>query len=432
VTEGAQPIPSGGLTGRLFARRRVGFVALMVFAVGMATLSIAFLFQKDGRTPFGTTLGGDFPQFYIAGKILNSPDRARLYDFALQANIFKKILPREKGGLPFAYPPIVAEFAPVLARLPYAWAAAAWTAISAMLYALGLGMLYLVAGAIPRADRRIAVWLALAFEPFLIECLHGGQVSTVAFAAACAGIFLQSRGWDFCAGLCLGMLAYKPTLLIVIIPILILGKQHRALAGTATTIFTGALLSWMLTSLSVCRDFLGVMQTYSHAVSSGDGFRTWKYMDLGSFLRLMHQPDWMICAMPIALLLAVILLLGLAGRAAGGERQSSLWSAALTATLVCNLYVGIYDTVLIVPGLFLAAESQYRAGGKISPGFKWLLLAVFAAPWISQQTAQSIGIQLNTLVLGAVLVWQLARWTPIWKIKSIDLGSASGVPNLPR
>lgn len=430
MTEGAQTIDYRGFSDRLLARRRVGFVALLVLATGIVTLLIAFLFQKDGRTPFGTTLGGDFPQFYIAGKILNSPARARLYDFQLQANIFKQILPKEKGGLPFAYPPIVAEIARPLARLPYASATAVWTAISAMLYALGLALPCNVCDGIPRADKRIAFWLALAFEPFLIECLHGGQVSTVAFAAACAAICLQSRGWNFLAGLSLGLLAYKPTLLFVLLPILILGKQKRALAGTATTIFAGALLSWLFTGFGTCRDFIGVMRTYSRAVSSGDGFRTWKYVDIGSFLRLLHQPDWMICTIPIGLLLAVILLLGFAAGASNSDKQKLFWATGLTATLICNLYVGIYDTVLIVPGLFLAADAQYRNAGKLSPMFRWILFAVFVSPFFSQQAAESMGIQIDTLVLGSVLLWQLADWTPMRKIKSIDLEAASGVPNL--
>ncbi len=83
---------------------------------------------------------------------------------------------------------------------------------------------------------------------------------------------------------------------------------------------------------------------------------------------------------------------------------------AVTATLVLNLYVGIYDSVLIVPALWLTAEEVYRRTGELASTFQWLLLVVFISPWISQFLAGSIGLQIDTLALLAVGGYQLSLW----------------------
>ena len=83
---------------------------------------------------------------------------------------------------------------------------------------------------------------------------------------------------------------------------------------------------------------------------------------------------------------------------------------ALTATLVLNLYVGIYDSVLIVPALWITAEEVYRRTAALTSAFQWLLVLVFISPWISQFLARSIGLQIDTLALLAAGGYQLSLW----------------------
>jgi hypothetical protein len=79
--------------------------------------------------------------------------------------------------------------------------------------------------------------------------------------------------------------------------------------------------------------------------------------------------------------------------------SGSTWAAVLAGSLVLNLYVGVYDTVLIVPALWLLVESH-----GLTSRMKCLLTAIFIAPWISQTIAQRWGFQPYTLVLAATAI----------------------------
>jgi hypothetical protein len=337
--------------------------------------------------------------------------------------LFLQLMPGEKAGLPFAYPPIVAVAVWPLSGLPYAAAALIWAGLSAGLYALGLALLWQSCGAIPRRDRWLAIWISLAFEPFVFECIHGGQISALAFAAVCAAIFLDRRGRTFAAGIALGVLAYKPTLLVLIPLAVLLSRQWKTLLGLATTVAVGALASVWSVGPTACGQFLKMMGTYTRAVGAGDGFPTWKYVDVCSFVRLaLHRP--MVSLWMVGLLVGLMVLLVRRGSAVVNRPA---WAWAIGATLVVNLYVGIYDTVLVAAVLWLMADASYRQYGRLSAELAWLMAAVFVTPWITQPLARYGGVQLYTLVLVLVAIW-----AAYGGVKTIDREAVSVAPNPPR
>jgi hypothetical protein len=390
-------------------RRRVVFAAGAIVAVSVALLAVEF---AHNRTIFGNDLGGDFSSLYVAGKILARHGPDRLYDLDLQSRLYHELIPGNPPNvsLPYGYPPAVAAALRPLTALPYVWAVGIWTLVSGLLYLAGVGFLWLACRDIPPRDRFPAAMLCVAFEPFVIECLHGGQLSTVAFAATCAAIFCLRRGKLFAAGAAMGLLAYKPTLLLFL-P-LVLGRDRKILAGAGATILAGAGLSLWTAGIQGCTAFFRLMIAYARSTAGNGGFSRWKYVDLSAFSKLLlRQPDaptWIVPAMGAAAIM--VFLWRLSRRSSDRSFDLSIWAMALTATLVLNLYVGIYDSVLIVPALWLAAEEVYRRMGAMTSTFQWLLLAVFISPWISQFLAGSIGLQIDTLALLAVGGYQLSLW----------------------
>src|SRR5437763_12599852 len=88
---------------------------------------------------------------------------------------------------------------------------------------------------LPSADRSLILLLALAFEPFIMECWLGGQLSAFGFFCVALALRLDLAGRPFRSGLVLGLCFYKPTLLVLLLPMLVVGRRFRTLAGMAAT-----------------------------------------------------------------------------------------------------------------------------------------------------------------------------------------------------
>ena len=88
------------------------------------------------------------------------------------------------------------------------------------------------------------------------------------------------------------------------------------------------------------------------------------------------------------------------------ERFRLAWACALTATLVLNIYVGIYDSVLILPAILLSFGVFLRQNRPVPAIYVAAAIAIFMLPWCSQNLASHIGFQPFTLGLLAVLILQ--------------------------
>ncbi len=88
-----------------------------------------------------------------------------------------------------------------------------------------------------------------------------------------------------------------------------------------------------------------------------------------------------------------------------------LWASALSLTLVLNIYVPIYDTIIVVLSVLLTTDVLCRRAGDfqraLTPGYKFLLLLLYLVPWITQQVAKARKFQPYTLLLGALGIYQL-------------------------
>src|SRR5262245_19673271 len=91
-------------------------VVLVVY-LALITISFATAVRNEGETIFGTTLGADFPAFYVAGKIVNEHGAAQLYNRDLQGLLYHKLFPHEdpEALLPYLNAPFFALPFPLLA-----------------------------------------------------------------------------------------------------------------------------------------------------------------------------------------------------------------------------------------------------------------------------------------------------------------------------
>jgi hypothetical protein len=386
----------------------------MILAIYVIVLIISFATAKRGRTIFGPSLGADFGAYYVAGLIFNNYDRASIYDVPLHWRLYHQNFPDAPLDEELGYanaPFFVAPFV-FLSRVPYTWAYLIWLVISVSLYVAGFSILWRALQYLPQEFWLTALLLSLSFWPFLVECLAGGQTSAFAFLFLALAIACEPRS-KFWSGAALALCAYKPTLLFLIAPMLLVTGRWLTLIGLAAGNLVLAAFSFFLVGWQGCINFINRILFFgSSATTAESGIRSWKYVDINAFMRLLlphhGQLRWIIT---LVLVLPVIPFLVVSWRRLRRESQRQLlWALTVSWTPVLNVYMGIYDsTILVLAGLLLTAEF-YREGvhpASLPFTYKCLLLAVYLSPLFTQGIAMATGVQIYTLAVAGLAIYQL-------------------------
>ena len=399
---------------QLLKRQRIRFVCAAVLTSALALQAVCFGTAKGGVTAFGTTLGADFVGFYVAGKLLNEHGAAQLYDLGLQNRIRHDLMPGIPADdwLPFrGYSPLIAVCFQPLALLPFAWSYLAWLAISAGFYLAGFTLVWKTLHSTLSSERSMALLLALSFEPFLMETWAGGQLSSVGFFCMALAISCADRRRPALAGGALALCLYKPTLLLWIAPMLLIGRRWKTLIGFCAA--GGALAggSVLVAGPRLCRQYVEMLTVHLRdATLRTSVFADWKLIDLVSFVRLLTGGNSTAGLVVVVLLFSAAALgltrVWLKAKTDDIDHQHLLWAFTLTCTLAANVFVGVYDMTLVVISALLTMDVLFRRA-EITSGSRLLLLLLYVVPWFSGFFARTTGVQLDTLILIGCAVYQL-------------------------
>ncbi len=360
---------------------------------------------------------GDFVYFYGIGHLANEHSAAKLYDYGLQLKIFNETEPLQDGTWgPSPYPPFVALFFSPFARIPFRLAYLLWLGISLALYLVGV--MATIKDTFPkeRLKGSLALCFALAYPPFLMNTLMNGQLASVAVCCTGLAIALEKRSKPIMSGLALSVLAYKPTLLILILPMLLLTRRLKALVG----FMAGSVILVLVSTASmgaqvwpVYAQFLRLFGQVSRTEGRSALLR-WQFVDLNSMSYAVaggRSTFGLIVLIGVAVVALLWLATLLWKSASGGKQVQSLaWAAVLTWTLVLNIYVPIYDSVLLTVALLLT----FGALRELERNFAevWFLSVAFliiGVSWITEPIAKNYGIQPLTILLLALALWQAAQ-----------------------
>jgi hypothetical protein len=396
----------------------------VVIVVCAGLFALSFATAHRGQTIFGPALGADFAAFYTAGVLIDEGARGGVYDFWANYRRLHELFPTTPAdeALPFAYPPFFAATCAPLARLPYPVALAIWMIGS--LGALVAGFMLVSRAPASRLDRTAALLVLLSFEPVLIECLVGGQTSAIGFCALAACVGLARSRRPVCAGLALSVLCYKPTLLLLVLPMLVVTAQIRVLAGFAAGAVALAGASVAAVGWDGCVTYARLLAGYAgDAAGPQTVFRTWKFVDARSFFRLLFGGRAALAAACTAVTFAAAapFLVRFWRRCRDTDH---LWAATLVWTMVLNVYVPIYDTALVGLAMLLLAPRHGRAW---TPAMKALVLFAWVCPWVTQHIAASVGFQPFTLVLAGLGVYLVRHGSAAVDETGASLGLASPV-----
>jgi hypothetical protein len=360
-------------------------------------------------------LHADFVYYYGSGKLLNQYPVSQLYNFDLQLKIFNGIYLLHDGVYgPSPYPPFVAWFFSPFARLSFEKAYFLWMGLSLLLYLAGIGAA--VSAFFPRQRLKVSLifCFALASRAFVMDTLLNGQLSSVAVFAVGLAVALDRRSRPLSSGLALALLTYKPTLLVVLLPMLLLTRRFRTLAGFAGGSAVLLLASTAFAGFGIWPSYLRLLRFFGR-MSGLNGHTLillWKCVDLNTFSYAIpggrSTAGLAILACVICCVAAWLGLLLWKSAAAGFPAQSLAWAGTLTWTLLLNVYVPRYDSILAAISVILTLAALQALGWRKEWGrMIFLALVVFAATWITEEIARSSRIQILTILLFVLGVAQL-------------------------
>jgi uncharacterized membrane protein YhaH (DUF805 family) len=153
----------------------------------------------------------------------------------------------------------------------------------------------------------------------------------------------------------------------------------------------------------------------AYATSNESILRRTKYVDLNSFFTVLlgaSSPERAIATLATS---AAFLILAWhwwrSRHQEAHEIQRYLWAATLTWTMMINIYVPVYDTIVLVPAAALVARSLADRGHREQMSLRVWLIILWLVPWLTQSWADYLRLQILTLVLAGFGYWalQLAR-----------------------
>lgn len=405
------------ISGRYLNLSFIRFITITIILFGIINLIISFRTSVGGRNIYGSWTGGDYSCFYIAGKILNDNPPDKLYDFHLQNELLHSLLPKISitEELPYVNPPFFGLIFKPLSRLPFLVSYFSWVLISCFIYIFGFKLLWKTLDSIPSESS--VLLLVLSFEPFIMETILGGNTSIVGYFAVVLYLYFEDLNKEILAGSSLGILLYKPTFLIIIVPMVLIARKTKILLGFCICSIVLVLLSILTVGFETCIEYMRFLLGVSTTTLSAEViFRTFKYVDIFSFSRLLFgtiTSSVLILIVIISLVPFIFLIKkwwNLSGLNKSGREL--LNASAITLTTIINLHFGIYDTVILVPSILVTVNVFYRDSkiyniDKLTPSFEALLASIYILPWISQYVARIAGLQLFTVALGVLASYQI-------------------------
>lgn len=202
---------------------RMKYYPLAILLAFFLAVLFTVLTARNGAIVSGR-LGGDFPAFYVAGKLVAQGESHSIYDPERILSEQQRVIPTG-GYLPFVNPPHFAYFYAIFGAMPYNLAFLVHCIFLVFLLAYVVKA-FISLGYIDSSMFFFTLVVCLTFYPLLRSVL-GGQNSVISlFLIFCVWKFADS-GQEWLAGICLGLLLYKPQFAIPFIGLFFLAGYWR-------------------------------------------------------------------------------------------------------------------------------------------------------------------------------------------------------------
>ncbi len=349
----------------IFTPRRVRLYPLAILLGALVGFSFFVGTSRGLETFRGGRMGGDFPAFYGAARIVRFGDPRDLYNAARQREAQRDLLPGvEDGWIHFAYPPHVALLYVPFTLLTFKAAYLLHTALMVACCAAALALLRRKLSAL-RHYYVPALAMTLTFYP-LFRAIAGGQNTSISLLCAAGAAVAAAQGRDLLAGIWLGAWLFKPQLALPVTAAIVLSGRPRVLSS-----FAVVAVAWYAIAASMTDAFWPIQWWQ-------EGVVPFAVMD-----RLMDRPNavsfatvtsdigvpWLGAVLIVATV-ALTVFLALRLR----DDQPSLVACATAAAVLVSPHALYYDGGLAILGLLVLTA---YAGEAVLPhvAFLWLLAA---------------------------------------------------------
>ena len=286
------------------------------------------------------------------------------------------------------YPPIFLFVAGALASMPYTAAALAWLGVTLPAY---------VAAVRAIVGERAGIFVALGFPAVLWNA--SAEQNGFLTAALIGGTLTLMQRRPVLAGLCLGLLSYKPQFGLLFPIALIAGGQWRTIASAAAMTCALAGLSLVAFGLQSWQAFIAWMPTTSRVVLGEGGADFSRLQSLFGLIRAYGGSETLAWGAQGALALALVGAIVWLWRS---RVEFEIKAAALAcAALLATPYLYMYDLVaLAVPVAFLlrlSLRQGFLAGETFGLAAATVLLLIF--PYAKTQ----VGLAATAIVTGLIV-----------------------------
>lgn len=386
---------------RFYGLRFAAALALIAF------LSFCVLWLQWQRAAPGVAkLSGDFVSYWTAGRLALAGHATDVYrvvpHFAAQAALHGD--PDGWGYLAFFYPPFYLFMCAGFALLGYFPALCVWLATTCAGYAVALRAL------LPKSlPDRLQIWVLLLGYPAVMVNAGFGQngfLSTALLGGA--AVFLERR--PALAGLCLGCLAYKPQLGIIVPLALAAAGRWRCFAVAGATVLALAAAATLAFGTEVWPAFVADMGKARDEWLEPANPLYLQYLASvfaairlhGGPLALAYMTQALVSVAAAAMLVRVLVMRPQPARSGKAE------VAAIAACVpFCSPFLLEYDLVILaVPMAWLLGEAL-RDGFRRGEGVA--LTAAYLAPALFKIALFDNALKLSVIAAAALLFVAVLR-----------------------
>ena len=322
-----------------------GWLLRVCLALAVANLTLcpaAYFASWWIYDPNGLGIPTDFINVWAAGRLVLDGVPAQAYDWDIQKQLEVATLGQDfVGYFAWHYPPPFLFVASLLAMLPYAAGYAGWVYISMVPY---LAVMRAIVG------HNFGLLLAVAIPTVLINSFVGQNGFLTAALIGGAIYLIPVR--PVLAGICLGLLTYKPQYGLLFPIVLIAAGHWRVFISAGVTAIVLALVSYFAFGLESWMAFFHWMPRFSQAFLTEGKATWWKLQSIFSMVRYFGGTEPLAWGFQWVLTASVAVVLALMWRS---RIPYTLKAAALAAgTLLTTPYLFMYDLmVLAIPAAFL-------------------------------------------------------------------------------
>jgi hypothetical protein len=322
----------------------------VLFVINAAFFPTAYFAHWWIWGPDGLGIPIDFVNVWAAGRLVLEGHPAQAYDWDIHKQVQVALLGQSyEGHFAWHYPPPFLFVASLLACFPYTVAFIGWAATSLVPY---LAVMRAIVG------RPFGLLLAAAFPVVLTNALVGQNGFLTASLIGGTLYLLPMR--PVLAGICLGLLSYKPQYGLLFPLVLIAASQWRVFVTAAIVAIATAAASWLAFGTESWQAFVHWMPMLSQAFLT-EGRAPWgKMQSIFALVRYFGGTEQLAWIFQWIMSGAAAVVLALMWRS---RTSYCLKAAALAAgTLLTTPYLFLYDLMVLAIAVAFLVRIGLRQG----------------------------------------------------------------------